>query len=314
MIEVFSFNEKTGNVKKEDLTKIKNKTSWVRIVSPDPTQLQLLSKETGVPIEELQESLEEEERPKVSSGKYLEVIYRAPYVLDDELETLPVYFYILENKLVTVEKRPLPVFDNISEDLSQNKKKFLFKKGFAYFIHFVIDKINDDFLIRIDRIASKIDIFENFSKKQMKVEDLEKLYDQSVILSFFNQALIANVEVLNLLRKGYYKQIPRKDRHHFEELYYDVLQVLDTEKIQREVLSNLINVHAVLASSRLNEFMKQLTIIALIITIPTILSGLFGMNFVHIPLRNHPLGFYITTAGILGLTFIIYLLFSKKKW
>jgi magnesium transporter len=314
MIEVFSFNEKTGNVKKEDLTKIKNKTSWVRIVSPDPTQLQLLSKETGVPIEELQESLEEEERPKVSSGKYLEVIYRAPYVLDDELETLPVYFYILENKLVTVEKRPLPVFDNISEDLSKNKKKFLFKKGFAYFIHFVIDKINDDFLIRIDRIASKIDIFENFSKKQMKVDDLEKLYDQSVILSFFNQALIANVEVLNLLRKGYYKQIPRKDRHHFEELYYDVLQVLDTEKIQREVLSNLINVHAVLASSRLNEFMKQLTIIALIITIPTILSGLFGMNFVHIPFREHPLGFYITTAGILGLTFIIYLIFSKKKW
>lgn len=314
MIEVFSFDAKTGNVKKEDLSKIKNKTSWVRIVSPDPTKLQLLSKETGVPLEELQESLEEEERPKVSSAKYLEVIYRAPYVLEDELETLPVYFYILENKLVTVEKRPLPVFDNVSVDLSQNKKKFLFRKGFAYFIHFIIDKINDDFLIRIDRIASKIDIYENFSKKQMTVQDLEKLYDQSVILSFFNQALIANIEVLNLLRKGYYKQIPRKDKHHFEELYYDVLQVLDTEKIQREVLTNLINVHAVLASSRLNEFMKRLTIIALIVTIPTILSGLFGMNFVHIPLRTHPYGFYITASGIIGITFLVYLFFSKRKW
>ena len=214
--------------------------------------------------------------------------------------------------LVTIEKKPLKIFENISENLSKNKNKFLFKKGFSYFIYYVIDRINDDFLMRIDKIADRIDIYENFSKKQMNVKDIEKIYDQSVTLSFFNQALIANVEVLNLLKKGYFKLIPRKDNGLFEELYYDVLQILDTEKIQREVITNLISVNSVLTTTRLNEYMKQLTLIALIIAIPTLLSGIYGMNFVNIPLADHKYGFHITSAIILFITFATYYLFTKK--
>ena len=60
--------------------------------------------------------------------------------------------------------------------MSQNKNKFLFKKGFAYFVFHVIDKINDDFLLKVDKIAARIDIYENFSKKEMTVKDIEKVY------------------------------------------------------------------------------------------------------------------------------------------
>jgi magnesium transporter len=313
MFEIYSFDKKKGQVTKENFKSSKNKMSWIRIINLDAQKIELLSKSTGIELAELKESLEEEERPKVSSGKYLEIIYRAPSVIDNELETVPLYFYLFNDKLVTIEKKPLIVLDIISESLAQNQKKFLFKKGLPYFVHYIIDKINDDFLIRIDKISSRIDLYENFSKREMNVEDIEKLYDQSVILSFFNQALIANLEVLNQLKKNYFKQIPRHESKHFEELYYDLLQILDTEKIQREVISNLINVHSVLTSTRLNEFMKRLTIIALVITIPTILSGLFGMNFIHIPLRDHPLGFYVTSLGIIIVTFFIYWFFNKKN-
>ena len=312
MIEVFSLDKIKDKIVKINLKALSRRKSWVRIVSPDPENLKLLSENTKIPIEELQESLEEEERPKVSARKYLEIIYRAPTIIDQELETQPVYFYLLEDKLVTIEKKPLKILDDISENLSKNKLKFLFKKGFSFFVYHVIDKINDDYLLKIDRIAAKIDIYENFSKKQMNVKDIEKIYEQSVTLSFFNQALIANIEVLNLLKKGYFKQIPKKDSVLYEELYYDMLQIIDTEKIQRDVVSNLINVNSILTTTRLNEFMKQLTIIALIMAIPTLFSGIYGMNFVNIPLANHKYGFHITSGIILIITFGVYYFFTKK--
>ena len=312
MIEVFSFDRSKDKISKIKLTQVSRKLSWIRLVNPDLEKLNQLSKHTKIPIEELKESLEEEERPKVSEKKYLEIIYRAPSIIDQELETQPIYFYLLDNMLVTIEKKPLKIFDNISENLVKNKNKFLFKRGFSYFIYYVIDKINDDFLMRIDKIADRIDIYENFSRKQMNVKDIEKIYDQSVTLSFFNQALIANVEVLNLLKKRYYKLIPNKGSLLFEELYYDVLQILDTEKIQREVVTNLISVNSVLTTTRLNEFMKQLTLIALIMAIPTLFSGIYGMNFVNIPLADHKYGFYITSFIILLITFATYYLFTKK--
>jgi magnesium transporter len=312
MIEVFSYNRASEKIKKVELNKAR--FAWIRIVNPDPEKIKLLSKYTYIPVEELQESLDEEERPKVSQGKYLEIIYRAPSVVDSELETLPIYFYLLEDKLVTIEKKPLPILNKISENMSKNKNKFLFKKGFSYFVFHVMDKINDDFLLRVDKIAARIDIYENFSKKEMTVKDIEKIYDQSVTLSFFNQALIANVEVLNSLKKGYFKLIPAKNKRLFEELYFDVLQVLDTEKIQREALTNLINVHSILTSTRLNEFMKRLTTIALIVAIPTMLSGLYGMNFKYIPLADHPYGFYISSFIMIFITLGFYFVFKKSDW
>ena len=314
MIEIYSYTRGAEKIKKINLGEATRGIKWIRVVQPDPENLKLLSKNTGIPEAELQESLEEEERPKISVNKYLEIIYRAPYIVDNELETLPIYFYLFNDKLVTIEKKPLGILDEISKNMANNKSKFLFKKNLPYFIFHAMDKINDDFLMKIDKIAARVDIYEKFSKKEITVKDIELIYDQSVTLSFFNQALIANVEVLNALKKGYYKLIPAKDKVLFEELYYDILQILDTEKIQREAVTNLINVHSIITSTRLNEFMKRLTAIALIVAIPTMISGLYGMNFVNIPLKNHPYGFYITTFIVILITLGFYYLFKKFDW
>ena len=314
MIDTYSYSKARDEIKKIEPNKSTKLTSWIRIVEPNPEKIKFFSDNTGIPEAELLESLEEEERPKVSQGKYLEIIYRAPYTVDRELETLPVYFYLFPKKIVTVEKKPLRIMDSIAENMLHNKNKFLFRKGLPYFIFHVIDQINDDFLMRIDQIASRIDIYENFSKKEMSVRDIEKVYDQSVTLSFFNQALIANVEVLNILKKGYFRLIPVKDRVLFEELYFNVLQILDTEKIQREAVTNLINVHSIITSSRLNEFMKRLTIIALIVAIPTFFTGIYGMNFDYIPFAEHAYGFFIVSSLIILITILIFFIFKKLDW
>lgn len=313
MIDVYYFDRAKNLIVKSDIDKISRKLAWIRIVDLDEEKINLLSEYLKIPSEELREGLEEEERPKVTFSNYIEIIYRAPYMVDDELETLPIYFYLFKDKLVTIEKKPLKIINDLSLKMQNNSGKFLFKKGFSYFVYHIVDKINDDFLARIDKIGSKIDLYENFSKKEMTVKDIEKIYDQSVALSFFNQALIANLEVLNILKKSYTKVIPKTDNKLFEETYFDVLQIIDTEKIQRESVSNLINVHSIITSTRLNEFMKRLTIIALIMAIPTMISGVYGMNFVNIPLKDHPYGFYITTGLIFIVTLGIYHFFTKQE-
>ncbi len=312
MVEVFYVD--TENIKKGKLEKLTSHKTWIRVVNPTLDKIELLSQHTKIPLEELKESLEEEERPKVSSGDYLEIIYRAPYTVSQDLETLPIYFYLFRDKLITIEKKPLPIMEKISSEMSKNKNKFLFKRGFPYFIFHVIDQINDDYLLKIDKIAARIDIYENFSKREMTVNDIERMYDQSVTLSFFNQALIANVEVLNSLRKGYFNLLRPRDKHMFEELYYNVLQIVDTEKVQREAITNLINVQAILTSTRLNQFMKRLTSIALIVAIPTLLSGIYGMNFKYIPLAEHRYGFWIISGIMIIISIMFLYLFEKLDW
>ncbi|MBD3204152.1 hypothetical protein GF327_07690 [Candidatus Woesearchaeota archaeon] len=305
---------KRGQIKRTKLAEVKRSRAWIRVVSPNEESVKKLSDYTKIPLEEIKESLEEEERPRITSEKYIELIYRTPLIENGEVTTFPLYIYIIRNKIITIEKEPYSTLSNIQANMESKKYKFLFKKGYGYFIFYILDKINDDFLTNIDKIAANIDVYEEVTKRDLKIKDIERIYEQSVTLSFFNQALIANVEVLNSLRKGYFKQFSKKDKVLFEELYYDALQILDTEKIQREAITNLFNLQSIISSARLNVFMKKLTLIALIISIPTMISGIYGMNFVNIPLRYHPFGFYITSGVIIIITIFALFYFRKSYW
>ncbi len=311
MIEIFTLeNEQIKEIDFKDINK--RNLIWIRCYSSIEESIKKLTEIMNIPLDEFKETLEEEERPKLSSGKYLELIYSAPYHGDDEVITLPIYIYVYKNILLTIEKEPHKIFTQISNKFRNNKGKFLFKKKLGYFIFYILDNINDLFLTYIDKIAGSIDLYEE--KKDLTKKNFEDLYSLSITLSYFNQSLLANIEVLNSLRKCYFKSLTNLDRQHFTELYYDALHILDTEKIQREVISNLFNLQNIIITNRLNSLMKKLTALALIVLIPTFITGLYGMNFKYMPLLENRYGFFII-FGIMGfLSLIAYIIFEKIDW
>ena len=309
MIKIFTLRKDRINIIKPG--QIGRHFVWIRCVKPTEEDIALLSEISNIPLEEFKESIEEEERPKVSHRKYLEIIYRAPFIEDDDLITLPVYIYIYKNLIITVEKQPDKTLTEISEFMSRNKRKFLFRKGHGHFIFYILDAINDRFLSHIDKIADKIEIFED---RLLTDKETEQIYDSSVALTYFNQALLANLEVLNTLRKCYFRVFREEDRALFAELYFDALHILDTEKIQRDVITNLFNLQSIISANRLNLFMKRLASLALIVMIPTFITGMYGMNFIYIPLKEHPYGFYITVLMMLLVAGLITVWFVKIDW
>lgn len=284
-------------------------TVWIRCVNPDDEKISLLSQISRIPIEEFRESVEEEERPKLSVNRYLEVVYGAPDLEEGDVVTVPIYIYTINNLIITIEKKPNAVLNEISKSMYANKRRFLFKRPIGHFIFFMLDKINDEFLKYIDRIAVKVEVFKE--KGGLSTENVAKIYDSSVTLSYFNQALIANIEVVNELRKSYYKSFRDEDRRHFSELYFDALQVMDTEKIQRDVISSLFNMQAVINSNRLNNFMKTVAFIALIIMVPTFITGFYGMNLDYMPLIHNRYAFHILLIIMLVVVFGLFSIYKR---
>jgi len=279
---------------------------WIRCVNPDQDKISLLSELTGIPVDDLKDSIEEDERPKLYAAKYLEIVYSIPATEEGDVLTRPFYMYLSGNVLVTIEKSASVVVNDLASAMKASKKRFLFKKPTDSFVMYLLDKFNDDFLRVIERISSRLDVFQE--KGTLSKESVEKIYDSSITLSYFNQALIANLEVLNELRKSYYKTFTQDTRGQFSELYFDVLQVIDTEKIQREGIANLFNMQAVITSNRLNDFMKRVTILAILIAVPTFISGIYGMN-IALPLQDNPYAFYILILIMVAIAMALILSF-----
>ena len=294
----------------EDVKRTKNNV-WVRSINPSKEEIAILSQITKAPIDEFKEFLEEDERPRLEIQKYLQLIFRTPFIEDGEVITVPVSVFVYGNCVVTVEKQRTGALDYIEGLVKQGRRRFLFKKSPITFLIYFVDKVNDEFFAKIDSIADTVDLFRE--KKSLDKEMMEKVYSLSVTLAFFNRSLMANIEVLNHLRKAYFRLFTPKDKEQFEELYFDALQILDTEKVQREIVANLFNLQTSITAVKLNEFVKKLTLIAMIMLVPTLISGIYGMN-VAIPFSSNPFAFYYILIGMFGVTFLAIIVFKLLKW
>ncbi|MBI2133242.1 magnesium transporter CorA family protein [Candidatus Woesearchaeota archaeon] len=321
MIELFQMQaEKIERLEHLDLKKTKEfidsagkGTVWIRVIRPENDEIGVLAELTSLSVDEFKESIEEEERSRVSVNKHLKIVYSSPSKEGDEILTSPIYIYAYGNQVITIERGPNKILSDLSTALLENKRKFLFKKPIGYFIFYILDKVNDEFLHFIDRISVRIDLFKDY--KALSNQNIQKIYDSSISLSYFNQAIIANIEVLNELRKSYYKLLSHDDRKHFSELYFDALQILDTEKIQRELLSNLFNMQSTIASNELNYFMKIVALVALLSTLPNIITSIFSMNVKNVPIVSGDNAFYVLLGLIVfssAISYLIYKIFEKR--
>ncbi len=283
-----------------------NEVTWIRSISPKENELVKLSEISNIPLDEFQESLEEEERPRLVRKKYIELIYNAPHRFDEKLLTMSIYFYIIGNLIITIEEEPNTVLDRLEK---KGKRNSYFLKSAGKFLYTVLDSINDEYLTFIEKIARNLDTLKN-PEKQIRILDL---YHSNLTSAYFNQSIIANLEVLNQLKKSHHQIFNAQDRENFNELYYDKLQILDTEKIQRELIMNMIDIQSIISTDRLNKTMTRLTALAIIIAIPTLISGIYGMN-IPLPLQESSIAFPAVMGGMFVVIIVALGLMRKMEW
>ncbi len=308
------FTDDIEHLSENHVKKLDGAPCWIRIVNPTVEKLQILSKLTGVSVHELRVDVEYGERPKYElKPEFLQITYKTPHMQEEQLVTVALHIFIVKNTIISVEKTPTKIFNDLFATLQENSDKNFSKRPVGSFISFVLDKVNDEFLVRVEDIAEKLESYEKDLKFEKK--DLEMLYNYSISLTYFNQALVANLEVLNSLKKSSFSSFNADDMKDFQDLYYEALHVLDTQKIQRDIIGTLLKLQDNITQGNLNAFIKRLTAITVILMVPTLITGIYGMNFQYIPLSSHPWGFYITIGiGIVIVTLILVWMFAKAKW
>jgi magnesium transporter len=318
MIDVLYANREKIEIKElKDAKGIDSKKFvWIRAVSPQEDEIITIEKLMNFDdddAEDFRDFLKEGARPRLTKEDYVEIIYSVPFYEDGDLITEPIIIYVYKNFVLTVERNKIPICEKIVLFAKRNKGKYLFKKNTSFFASEIIDRINDEFLSNVNKIASRTDIITS-KNIQLNEQQIDSIFSASTTLSFFNQAILANIEVLNGLKKLHHKSFKADDRETFNDIYFDALQILDTEKVQREVIMNVFNMQSIISSNKINEFMKKLTSLALIIMIPTLITGIYGMNLNWLPFAGHENGFGYIVAIMALITITTYLVFKKIDW
>ena len=288
--------------------------TWVRMVNPTEEEIKKMLGIMNIDVDVFEDCLDEAERPRIENEDYVLIIYRVPLHDEDDIVTKPVGFIIKGNLVVTVCRKNSKSFDDLSKLLSTGRGKFVFQNGPAGIVFKLIEKMNQRYLNVINNIVDASDIIEEKIFETDK-KHVQKLLSVNTTLAYFHNSLAANLEVMKMLQKGYVKKFRgEKCVEMFEDLYLDVMELIDAVKIQREIINNLFDMQSTIVSYELNVVMKKITAIAAVIMVPTLISGIYGMNFNHLPYSDYIYGFY-AVLGIMFLTIVFLVLYFKRlKW
>ncbi|MDZ4992929.1 magnesium transporter CorA family protein [Clostridium perfringens] len=314
MIQIYkSLSENDGTLKKIDSLE---PGCWVNIIAPSQEELLLISKKTGVPLEFLKASLDDEETSRIEiEGDFILIIVDIPFteMEDNSLtyDTYPLAIIHTKNELITVCLKNSKVLT----DFSSNKVRNFYSFKKSRFILQILNRVSTYYLLYLRQIDKKSIMIEKRLHKSMKNRELVQLHSLSKSLVYFSTSLKSNEITLEKMLKLDVIQRYEEDKDVLEDVIIENKQAIEMTEIYSNILGSTMDFFASVISNNLNIVMKFLASVTILMSVLTVISGIYGMNFDYIPLLHHPNGFFIVmTLSIIICGVIAFILYKKDMF
>lgn len=287
---------------------------WVHLVNPTRDELEKVCCETGAQLDLLQAALDEEETPRLEREDDQALILVDIPVVEPEgtsfmYNTIPLGILLLDRMVITVCLEETTIIDDFLENRVRSfdtckKTRFILQLLFKSSTKFL------QYLRQIDKATTQV---ENALRKNMRNSELMGMLKLEKSLVFFSTSLKSNEAVLEkLLKPGMIKQYP-EDTDLLEDVIIENKQAMEMSAIYRDILNGTMSAFASMISNSLNNVMKFLTAVTIIIAVPTLIASLWGMN-VDVPFENSGLIGFWALAGfsLVGAGLTMYILWRRK--
>lgn len=287
---------------------------WIAMTAPSATELKKIAEDTGIEIDHLRAPLDEEERARIEvEDNYTLILVDIPAVEKryekDRYITIPLGIIVAEKYIITVCLEETPVLKCFMD--GRVRDFYTYKK--TRFILQILYRNASTFLQNLRSIDRKSEEVERQLHISTQNRELIELLELEKSLVYFTTSLRSNEVVFEkMLKLDSIKHYP-EDQDLLEDLIIENKQAIEMANIYSGILSGTMDAFASIISNNQNIVMKFLAAITIVLSIPTMIASFYGMNFDFIPGARSPLGFYLTVGAALILTFIIVLVFKKKK-
>ena len=254
----------------------------------------------------LEDAFAEANRPKVDDyGRYLYVVVHSARWDDDRPHLRELDLVVGEHFLVTYHDGITRSIDAAHEALP--RRPALLERSPAVLLHFLLDELVDYYLPIIDRIAEEIDALESHVFEEEAGDVHQHIVRLKRGMSALRRIVGPQRDTLLALTRDEFHAIPADLRPYLRDVYDRLARVSDLLDSFRDETATLLELHVSIASNRLNEVIKRLTVLATIGLPLTVVVSWYGMNFEFPEYRwpwpwsvLFPLGLLVGSAVLTG--------------
>ncbi len=288
---------------------------WINLTAPSHDESLEIAERYNIDITDVRAALDEEESSRVDVNEdYVLILFDIPTVEirhnQEAYTTIPLGIIWTDEAIITVCSVETPV---IKHFIVNHLRDFTTKKQvrFTYQIIYRTNMLYQSYLRIIDR--RRLEMEERMGGVTENA-DIVNLHELESNLVYFDTSLRANRMIVDrLTRYSGIKKFP-EDQELLDDVIVENLQAIEMTQIYRDILKGTRELMSTMIDNRQNEIMKYLTAITIVMAIPTIISGIYGMNVngEGMPFAASRYGFAIV-CGITLLVCIIVAFFLKKR-
>jgi magnesium transporter len=287
---------------------------WVALKDPDATDLAELRDQFGLHELAVEDASHGHQRPKLEEyGDSLFAVLQAVELKDGQMHVGEVEIFVGPNYVLSVRNKSERGFQNVRTRCESEPQ--LLKHGAAFVLYALIDTVVDRYFPVIDGLESELErIEEQIFKRNTARSNIEALYGLKQNLMVLKHAVEPLMEAIGKLRGGRVPQVCMGMQEYFRDVFDHLQRVHTTIEGIRDMQATAIQVNLGMINLNETEVTKKLAAWAAIIAVPTLIAGIYGMNFKGMPEYDLPYAYPICIATMLGLDVVLYLWFKRIKW
>lgn len=286
--------------------------NWIAFQNPTAEEKRYLLEDLKIPEEFYDDISDIDERPRIEvENDWHLIILRIPVVSKNvkfPFNTVPVGIIFNDSVFVTICFHENAVIGDFVTYTQKKKADIL--NNYDLVLKLMLSS-GVWYLKYLKQIVQKIQIAEDNLEKSIKNEELQALLQIEKCLVFFMTSVKGNSTVLDRLKKRI--KLEGLDIELVEDVEIELTQALEMTKIYSDILTGMMDAYASVISNNLNDIMKKMTLISIILLIPTIIASFYGMNVPN-SLEGNIYGMPILISVSILFSGLGVFLFMRKKW
>ena len=289
---------------------------WIGLHEPTAEEFEAVAKEFGLHNLAVEDAVKAHQRPKVEvyDGNLFVVLKTARYIdLSETVEFAEIMLFIGDGYVVSVRHGTGSALGEVRRGVE--KVPELLKCGPIAVLHAIIDRVIDDYSPVIDGIDNDIQEVEAQVFAQTHANPAERIYKLKRQVLDLYRNVEPLIDPLERLQGGKHTFGTEGDLGpYFRDIYDHLQREVSRIAIQRELLSEVLNVNLTHVSVQQNEDMRRISGWVAIAAVPTLLAGLWGMNFTHMPELDAWWGYPMAIGVIVGISLFLFRYLRSRHW
>lgn len=308
---------KIADVAREDIhTYLERNDSilWVAVRDPGPQELDQLEEQFDLHPLAIEDARHGHQRPKFE--EYGDSLFFVLHMIEPDGEDLrvgEVDIFVAHNYVLSVRSRSERNFADVRARCEREPE--LMKHGTGYILYALIDAVVDRYFPILDTIETRLENIEDriFAGTSPRA-NIEALYDLKQQLMTLKHATAPLLEAVGKLHGGRVPQICSGLGDYFRDVSDHLVRINQNIDAAREMVTTAISVNLSMITLQENEVTKRLAGYAALVAVPTLIAGIYGMNFEQMPELKWVWGYPLALGAMVGIDGYLFYRFRKAKW